>query len=123
MYIMKASADVMRALCAVPAAEIREYAREKAAEIVTRTRDGDVRRESTPEEAWTLARLISGAISAGRRSDGTHDAIRAGAVCAEYQVSAFFPCGDDPDAPHINTYLSTFLPIVDWFAERGAYSY
>lgn len=95
--------------------ELKEYAAETARSIVIRyTVNGnsdDRRRDTTPEEADAIERIIYGAllnIRYGRDIQATADA-------AEFIGMQFLPgAGSSCDEPHTNTYDTIYLPIKRW---------
>ena len=95
--------------------ELKEYAAEAARSIVIRfTVNGnsdDRRRDTTPEEADAIERIIYGAllnIRYGRDIQATADA-------AEFIGMQFLPGADSGyDDPHTNIYDTIYLPIRKW---------
>lgn len=95
--------------------ELKDYAAESARSIVIRHivngNSDDCRRDTTPEEAKTIERIIYGAllnIRSGRD-------IQATASAAEFIGMQFLPgAGGAYDEPHTNTYDTIYLPIKKW---------
>ncbi len=95
--------------------ELEQFAAETARSIVIRyTVNGnsdDRRRDTTPEEADAIHRIIYGAllnIRYGRDIQATADA-------AEFIGMQFLPgAGSSIDDPHTNTYDTIYLPIKNW---------
>ena len=95
--------------------ELEEYAAETARSIVIRyTINGnsdDRRRDTTPEEADAIRRIIYGALLNIRYGCD----ISATANAAEFIGMQFLPgAGGSYEEPHANTYDTIYLPIKKW---------